>query len=412
MLTAVRAMAHRVAHDLAHMRHARGSDPTRTPERAGRADRRGARARARRRPGGGRARPRPAAGAERGGRRRRRRLRPDGDRRRRGRRAARRASRPSSRTSAPPRASTRPQHESSTLPLLHQLRRHRRRPRRPGVRRAARGARRLACSSSATRRRCASTSTPTSPTRAVALFAEPARSRASTSPTCASRSPSATRGSPHAAVRGAARVVAVATGDGHARLYEELGAHVVDGGPTMNPSTYELLAAIHAAAGRRGGGAAEQPERDHGRRARGRAVGEARRAWCRRARQQEGLAALLAFDPRATSRRTPTRVADALAACSQSAASRRPRATTPRAASRAGDAVGYVGDELVAWGEPAATLRATLAAVADGAELVTCIAGDGAPLDARPSRRRSPTASSSSYHDGGQPAWWWLLCAE
>ena len=40
-------------------------------------------------------------------------------------------------------------------------------------------------------------------------------------------------------------VVAVASGDGIKALYEELGAHVVDGGPTLNPSTYELLAGIH-----------------------------------------------------------------------------------------------------------------------------------------------------------------------
>src|SRR5262249_53659024 len=40
-------------------------------------------------------------------------------------------------------------------------------------------------------------------------------------------------------------IVAVVSGDGLRALYEGLGAHVVDGGPTMNPSTYELLAGIH-----------------------------------------------------------------------------------------------------------------------------------------------------------------------
>src|ERR671915_1065338 len=44
-------------------------------------------------------------------------------------------------------------------------------------------------------------------------------------------------------------VVAVASGEGVKRLYEELGVFVVDGGATMNPSTYELLAGVHAAAG-------------------------------------------------------------------------------------------------------------------------------------------------------------------
>src|SRR4051794_16674248 len=51
------------------------------------------------------------------------------------------------------------------------------------------------------------------------------------------------------APRAACAVVAVASGDGLRRLYEELGVHVIDGGATMNPSTYELLAGIHAAHG-------------------------------------------------------------------------------------------------------------------------------------------------------------------
>jgi DAK2 domain fusion protein YloV len=39
--------------------------------------------------------------------------------------------------------------------------------------------------------------------------------------------------------------VAVASGDGMRTLFEGLGAHVVDGGVTLNPSTYEILAGIH-----------------------------------------------------------------------------------------------------------------------------------------------------------------------
>ena len=74
ILTVVREMAHRVAFELAAHGPSRGS--ARSERRPpGRADRRGARARARRRRGVRPARPRPAAGAARGGRRRRRRLR-------------------------------------------------------------------------------------------------------------------------------------------------------------------------------------------------------------------------------------------------------------------------------------------------------------------------------------------------
>jgi uncharacterized protein len=41
-------------------------------------------------------------------------------------------------------------------------------------------------------------------------------------------------------------VVAVAAGDGFRRIFEELGAGVVEGGQTMNPSTEDLLAAVTA----------------------------------------------------------------------------------------------------------------------------------------------------------------------
>src|SRR6185295_4965048 len=43
-------------------------------------------------------------------------------------------------------------------------------------------------------------------------------------------------------------VVAVAAGAGMRLLYEELGAYVVEGGSTLNPSTFELLAGIHEVA--------------------------------------------------------------------------------------------------------------------------------------------------------------------
>ncbi len=77
-----------------------------------------------------------------------------------------------------------------------------------------------------------------------------------------------------------------------------------------------------------------------------------------------------------------------------------------------GDAVGYAGDELVAWGEPEAALRATLDRLAGGAELVTVIEGAGAPLDRDAVAQTLPDGAELEFHDGGQPAWWWLICAE
>ena len=250
MLSAVRAMAARVAHDLAHM-DTRRLGPDATARGAGRAAGRGARERARGRQGGGRARPRAARHAARVGRGRRGRVRPDGDpgglpgRPARRRRAAARAPVRAG-GAAPARARV------VELPLLHQLRRHRREPRRgPRSPRCSRTSA-TPCWSSATTARCACTSTPTSPTAPSRCSRARARCRASTSPTCTSRSPTAARGWRATARRPGAptcAVVAVASGPGVKRLYEELGVLVVDGGATMNPSTYELLAGIHAAPG-------------------------------------------------------------------------------------------------------------------------------------------------------------------
>ena len=49
-----------------------------------------------------------------------------------------------------------------------------------------------------------------------------------------------------------------------------------------------------------------------------------------------------------------------------------------------GEAVGFVEEELVAWGEPEATLKLVLESLGDGAELLTCLCGDAVPLPDEP----------------------------
>ena len=117
------------------------------------------------------------------------------------------------------------------------------------------------------------------PDAAVDLFEAAARSRASTWPTCTSRSPSGAPrlgGDGEPGITPACAVVAVASGPGVQRLYEELGVLVVDGGPTMNPSTYELLAGIHAANAHEVLVLPEQRQRDPRRREGGRPLRQAR----------------------------------------------------------------------------------------------------------------------------------------
>jgi DAK2 domain fusion protein YloV len=246
------------------------------------------------------------------------------------------------------------------------------------------------------------------PDDAVALFAE--HGEVSRLEASDMREQVADRNARLAAPQAVCAVVAVATGAGMHALYAELGVEVLEGGPTMNPSTAELLAAIDSAQGSEvlvlpnspnvimaAEEAAKLAERP--------ALVVATRA------PQEGLAALLAFDPgrdAAANAEAVTIARDALTVGGVAEAAR----DDPDGRFAVGDAVGYRGDDLVAWGDPAATLAATLAALADGAELVTCIAGDGAPLGADAVAATVPGGIELDYHDGGQPAWWWLLCAE
>jgi DAK2 domain fusion protein YloV len=205
-------------------------------------------------------------------------------------------------------------------------------------------------------------------------------------------------------------IVAVASGDGVKRLYSELGVFVLEGGPTMNPSTYELLAAIHAAPGAE---VVVLPNSPNVILAAERACGLSDKpaSVVPTTAPQEGLAALLAFDPDRPAKANATAVANAAEVLRIGGVAPAAR-DDAQGRFTAGDAVGYAGGELVAWGEPAATLTATLAQIVDGAELLTCIAGEAPPLGQAAVQARVPDGVELEYHEGGQPAWWWLLCAE
>jgi dihydroxyacetone kinase-like predicted kinase len=208
----------------------------------------------------------------------------------------------------------------------------------------------------------------------------------------------------------ACAVVAVANGDGLTGMYRELGAHVIDGGATMNPSTYDLLAAIHAAgapeaivlpnspnvilAAERAAELSEVPARVVPTRS-----------------QQEGLLALVAFDPQSPAEKNCRAVADAAAVLRTGGVARAAKADA-QGRFGVGDAVGYAGDDLVAWGDPQATLADVLLQIGDDAEVVTVIVGEGAPLDEAAFAPLVPDGAELELHYGGQAAWWYLVAAE
>jgi DAK2 domain fusion protein YloV len=205
-------------------------------------------------------------------------------------------------------------------------------------------------------------------------------------------------------------VLAVVSGAGMARLYESLGAHVLDGGPTLNPSTHELLAGIHAVPSEE---VVVLPNSANVIMAAERAAELAEKAVrvVVSTSQQAGLAAAVALTTAADAETNADAMRVAIAGVRTGAVA---PAARDDAAGRfgVGDAVGFVDDELVAWGATAPTLEAVLAALAADAELVTCIAGEGAPLDADAIAAIAPAGVELELEDGGQPSYWWLLSAE
>jgi len=204
--------------------------------------------------------------------------------------------------------------------------------------------------------------------------------------------------------------LAVAAGDGLERMFGELGAHVVDGGETLNPSTYELLAGIHEVpaeevvvlpssanvimAAERACELSEKPARV-----------------VRATSQQASLLALIELDPNATAGENAERLSTALGEIATGGVAPAAR-DDAQGRFRQGDAVGFVGEEIVAWGGAGSTLAATIESLAEGAEIVTLVAGEEAPIPLDEIDPHVPDGVELETHEGGQPSWWWLLAAQ
>ena len=55
---------------------------------------------------------------------------------------------------------------------------------------------------------------------------------------------------------------------------------------------------------------------------------------------------------------------------------------------------------------------ATIERLAEGAEIVTVLAGKEAPIPLDELDTHVPDGVEIETHDGGQPSWWWLLAAQ
>jgi uncharacterized protein len=205
-------------------------------------------------------------------------------------------------------------------------------------------------------------------------------------------------------------VVAVVAGAGMRELFESLGAVALDGGTTLNPSTYELLAGIHAVPAE---GVVVLPNSPNVIMAAERAAEVAEKTVhvVPARSMQAGLAATVPFDPA----RGAEENAEAMRAALENV---RTGAVTEAARDdvegrfRRGEAVGFVDERLVAWGEPGETLEAVLGELGREAELLTLIEGHDAPLDPDGVATLLPGGVDVEFSRGDQPAYWWLISAE
>ncbi len=210
--------------------------------------------------------------------------------------------------------------------------------------------------------------------------------------------------------------VAVVSGEGLRQLFHELGVHTIDGGPTLNPSTYDLLAGIHSVPTEEvvllTNSANVIMAAEHAAQLSDKQVHVAPTT-----SQQAGLAAAVALAPERSVEENAQALTEALARVRTGAVAPAARDDSQGRFKR-GDAVGFVEEEVLAWGEPRATLQAvlhTLATAVNGdgpPELISVLDGEGAPLGLEEVAAMTNGGIELELRHGGQAAYWWLLAAE
>jgi fatty acid kinase len=127
--------------------------------------------------------------------------------------------------------------------------------------------------------------------------------------------------------------------------------------------------------------------------------------------QQASLLALVELDPDGSAAENAERLDSALGEIATGGVAPAAR-DDAQGRFKQGDAVGFADGEIVAWGGAGSTLSTTIQLLAEGAEIVTVIAGEGAPIPLAEIDTHVPAGVEIETHEGGQPSWWWLLAAQ
>jgi DAK2 domain fusion protein YloV len=205
-------------------------------------------------------------------------------------------------------------------------------------------------------------------------------------------------------------VLAVVAGAGVSELFESVGAVALDGGGTLNPSTYELLAGIHDVPAEEVVVLPNSPNVIMAAEKAAELADKSVHVVASRS-MQAGLIAAVALDPSRGSRDNAEAMRAALVNVRTGAVTGAAR-DDAEGRFRRGEAVGFIDEQLVAWGEPGETLEVVLGELGREAELLTLIEGDGAPMDGDAVAGLAPGGVDVEYSRGDQPAYWWLIAAE
>jgi fatty acid kinase len=215
---------------------------------------------------------------------------------------------------------------------------------------------------------------------------------------------------------GTTDAIVVTVGPGNRALFESLGAHAIDGGTTMNPSTAEILAAIEASPA---GEAVVLPNNKNVFMSAEQAAEHASKPVrvLPTLSLQAGLAAMVSFDPGRSAEENTAEMSETLSEVATGAVTIASRDVEMNGLEiRKGSFLGLVEGEAVAGGdafdEVAGAVVERLLAQPRG--VLTMLTGDGAPvLNGVVSRVESEHPEVElEVHDGGQPHYQLLLSAE
>ncbi len=228
--------------------------------------------------------------------------------------------------------------------------------------------------------------------------------------------PDAFRPAPSSGTEVRCGAVAVVSGEGLRQMFNELGVHTIDGGPTLNPSTYDLLAGIHDVPTEEVVVLANSTNvimaAEHAAKLSDKQVLVAHTT-----SQQAGLAAAVALAPDRSVEENAQALTETLSRVRTGAVAPAARDDAQGRFKR-GEAVGFVDDEVYTWGDPLETLRGVLAALGTSGpqgvppELISVLAGEDTPIGLGEIEGVADGAIELELRHGGQPAYWWLLTAE